>query len=59
MDAVRQKYTIPTRKKALRAVSGAKCLNRARIDKNITNDSGIPLIFVGFSIDICPQTSYS
>ena len=28
MDAVRQKYTIPTRKNALRAVSGAKCLNR-------------------------------
>ena len=59
MDADSQKYTIPTRKIGLCAISGAKCLNRARNVKNITNDWGIPVIFGGFSIDIRPQTSYS
>ena len=59
MDTDSQKYTIPTRKIGLCAISGAKCLNRAQNDKNITSDRELPLIFVGFSIDIRPQTGYS
>ncbi len=59
MDTHWQKYTILTRKNALRAVSGTKCLNRAQIDRIITISGKTLLNFGGFSIDICPQTRYS
>ena len=59
MDAHRQKYTIPTRKNALFARSGAKCLNRAENVGFITMLRGSLRNFVGFSIDIFPQNRYS
>ena len=58
MDGDRQKYTIPTRKIALCAVSGAKCLNRAPIDRIITISGKSYHIFGGFSIDISAKTRY-
>ena len=59
MDTDSQKYTIPTRKIGLCAVSGAKCLNRVGNVSFITMLRGSLRNFVGFSIDIRPQTSYS
>ena len=59
MDAHRQKYTILTRKIALFARSGAKCLNRAGNVNLITMLRRSLRNFVGFSIDIFPQNRYS